>query len=324
MIARRPRPRSAPRRQHGVALLTALLVVAIATILIAGLLDRGEVSLARAQNVTRGAQADALALGIEDWALDILRRDAASDSGERDGRSDLWAQPLPPTPVPGGKITGVMRDLNGCLNINNLVDDQGGVDSIEVFRMVRLVAFLQLDDTLVPAMQDWVDPDFTPIQARGAEDNAYSGARPAYRTANRAMQHVSEMRLLRGMTTDAYAKLSPHVCALPRGSRVNINTATPEVLASLGANLDVGTLKGLVQRGVEFGSVEDFKQQLLDLGLASDDIVEHGLAVYSEYFQARARIELDGLTFTPVALLQRQHQGGDVGLRVIARGRGAF
>ncbi len=60
------------RRQRGVALLVALLVVALATILIAALLDRGELALARTRNVLRGEQAEAYAQGLEAYAAEVL------------------------------------------------------------------------------------------------------------------------------------------------------------------------------------------------------------------------------------------------------------
>ena len=80
-------------RQRGIALLIALLTVALAAVLIAGLLDRGELALARTRNALRGEQAEAYAQGLEAYAARVLIKDAP-DAG--DSNTDPWAMPLPP------------------------------------------------------------------------------------------------------------------------------------------------------------------------------------------------------------------------------------
>jgi len=112
-------------RQRGVALLVALLVVALATVLIAGLLDRGELGLARTRNQLLESQAQAYAQGLEAYAARILQQDWALNGGGADSNGSTWAVPFPPTPVPGGTIAATMRDRNGCFNLNNLVDAGG-------------------------------------------------------------------------------------------------------------------------------------------------------------------------------------------------------
>ena len=70
-----------PRRQRGVALLIALLAVALAVILIASLLDRGELAYARSRNALRGEQAIAYSEGLEAYAAQVLQRDRELDPG---------------------------------------------------------------------------------------------------------------------------------------------------------------------------------------------------------------------------------------------------
>ena len=113
--------RDAMKHQRGVALLIALLVVALATILIAGLLDRGGLTAARTRNALREAQARNYAKGLEDYAARVLTQDSHNDDS-KDTSADIWAVPLPPTPVPGGDITATMTDLDGRFNLNNLAD----------------------------------------------------------------------------------------------------------------------------------------------------------------------------------------------------------
>jgi len=80
-------------RSRGVALIVALLVVALATVLIAGLLDRGELAHARTRNSLREAQAQSYALGLEAYAAKVLVQDQARSSGADSADSPRFGCP---------------------------------------------------------------------------------------------------------------------------------------------------------------------------------------------------------------------------------------
>jgi general secretion pathway protein K len=308
------------RRVRGVALLTALLVLALAGALVAAMLDDGSIALARTANVQRGAQADALSAGLEDWAVQILRRDLAIDSV--DARGDLWAQPLPPTPVPGGRIGGQMRDLGGCFNLNNLAAAQG-VDGAQLELLRRLLLALKLDPGIADAAADWIDADLMPGAIRGAEDAAYLGLAQPYRAANRAFAEVSELRLVRGVDAKAWRALAPHVCAVPGPTRINVNTATEPLLRALSERIDPNGARTLAQDGgARWKDFEGFRPALERAGvidLAEQAAIERLVTFRSRHFLARAEIELDGIPFAYRSVIERIDSRR---IAVIARGRG--
>ena len=121
-----------PRRQRGVALIAAVLVVALATVLIAAMLDRGEASLARTRNLLRAGQGWELMRGMEAWAGAVLKQDLELAPG-MDSRDDIWAQELPPIDLPGVRIFGRLHERNGCFNLNSLHPD-GNDDSVAIAR----------------------------------------------------------------------------------------------------------------------------------------------------------------------------------------------
>lgn len=308
------------RRPHkGVALIIALLVVALATVLIAGLLDRGELAAARTRNLLRTEQADAYARGLELYAARVLEKDLEQNSV--DSRGDIWAMPLPPTDVPGGRIAAQMRDMNGCFNLNNLLSGDGN-ESEWRERFRRLLTALRLDPTLTETVIDWSDADGEPGgggHGSGAEDSVYGAVQPPYRAANRAFVHASELRLLQGFGGSVYATLAPHVCALPRGSLLNLNTASIPVLQSLNTRITEEVARRLWREGkADWNGVSDFRQELLGLSIPFDASQERGLSTTSRYFLARGDIELDGLLFHPTSLLDRER-----GVRVLQRSRGS-
>lgn len=308
------------RTQRGVALVIALLVVALATVLIAGLLDRGELAAARTRNQLRMEQADAYARGLELYAARVLQKDADQSAGDSNG--DIWAMPLPPTPVAGGRISAQMRDMNGCFNLNNLVSGDANQGEWRE-RFARLLTALRLDPTLTDIVVDWADANAEPGgggHGSGAEDGVYGAAVPAYRAANRDFVHVSELRLVQGMGGSVYATLAPHVCALPRGTLLNLNTASIPVLQSLSSRITEEMARRLWKEGrARWGSVSDFRQELITAGIPPPPTLELGLTTESRYFLARGEIELDGLKFHPTSLLER----GARGVRVLQRSRGS-
>jgi general secretion pathway protein K len=301
------------RRERGVALLIALLVLALATVILAGLLDRGELVAARTRNVLREEQVEAFRLGLEAYAAQVLVRDSAE--GQIDAAGDLWSLPLPPTPVPGGTITASMRDLDGCFNLNNLMPGPPpSAAALWTPRFRNLLTALELDPNITDAVTDWIDPD-REVSDNGAEDNVYLSNVPAYRTANRAFVHASELRLVRGVTAAAYAKLLPYVCALPVGSSINLNTATPAVLRSLSRDITEAMAQRLWRGGQAHWMTPDaFVQELASQHITV--VADASIQVQSHYFLLTGLVELDGISYATSSVLKRDH-----GIQVLQRDR---
>jgi general secretion pathway protein K len=302
-------------RQRGVALLVALLVVALATILVAALLDRGELGAARTRNLLRGEQAEAYAQGLELYAEQVLL--LADQQGGPDTNASPWALPLPPQPVPGGVIGATMRDRNGCFNLNNLLPaDEGGNPAVWQPVFEHLLDALGVDSALAPDVVAWLDP------APAAIDNSYLAQAVPYRPAHRAFAHVSELRLVRGVGGEVYARLAPHVCALPPGTRINVNTASVPVLqALLGPGTSAAVAQNLWQNGAAhwqgIGQGDDFPNALARLQVPVPAGLTALANVKSGWFLARGDIVLDGVPFTFFSLIDRDT------LSVVERSRGA-
>ena len=73
---RRAFPSNLPARQRGAAIITALLVVALAAILVSGLLWREQVQIRRIENQRLRDQAQWTARSATDWTRFILRTQA--------------------------------------------------------------------------------------------------------------------------------------------------------------------------------------------------------------------------------------------------------
>lgn len=302
-------------RQRGIALLVALLVVALAAVIIAGLLDRGELAAARVRNQLRAGQARAYADGLEAYAAKVLRQDEESGNGI-DTSDDVWAIPLPPTQVPGGEITATMTDLNGRFNLNNL--DPANPTHVEWQKKFgQLLIALGLDPALSDDVTAWMNAD--PSNAAANADDAYYLAQEVpYRAARREFMHVSELRLVKGVNGRVYTRLAPYVSALPAGTRININTASVPVLMTL-PNVTREMAQSIWQQGhAQFKDFSQLIQAAPQIG-AIQCAACYGFT--SSYFRARGDITLDGLPFTFYSVIERR-QGSHGGIRVIRRSRG--
>jgi general secretion pathway protein K len=310
------------RRQRGVALIAAVLVVALAVVLVAALLDVGEATRARSRNSLRAEQTWQLMQGLERWAADVLMQDLDQATGI-DSPGEPWAQPLPPLSIPGGQVHGRLRERNGCFNLNNLVNADGVIVPEALQRFENLLVGLKLDTAIAAQAADWIDRDLQPTPPGGAEDMHYLQRRPAYRAANADFVHVSELRLLAAVDADVYARLAPEVCALPAGSRINLNFASPALWRSLHPGLRESTARQLALDGqARYLSLAQARETLQRLQpelppiLLADLDPDHG--VVSEYFVAEAEIVIDGIPYAYASLLRRDGSG----VRVLQRTRG--
>lgn len=237
-------------RQNGVALLTAMLIVALATVAAVAMTRDQFLNLRRVENLLNADQAYVHALGVESWGRGMLARDSVNETGPTGGIDSLneaWNQPLPQTEVDGGFVRGYIEDLQGRFNVNNLYlepsGQQAGVDQqLQIQFMQRLLRRLELDPALAQKIADWLDADVDVRYPDGAEDLVYMRADPPYRAGNVPMRDISELLLVEGVTAEVYTRLAPFLTALPEPTPLNVNTAKRELLAALSDELDENRL----------------------------------------------------------------------------------
>ncbi len=308
------------QHQRGVALLTALLAVAIVTILAVELVTRQHMDVRRTQNLLARDQAYTYSLAVERWALSMLLEKRREEDTPVDHLNELWAEELTPPPFEGAQMRLRMEDLQGRFNLNNLVAEPGADDETAVQRFSQLLLNLEVEPVFAQAATDWIDiaPDVR--FPDGAGDDWYSRLNPPYRVANRPMVSATELRLVREVEDEDWQRVAPYVTALPEPTPVNVNTAPPAVLRSLVPDLSEDAAESLAGDRPDDGweSVEDF---LAHPSLAGQDIDEGTLSVASDYFLLRSEIDLGRVTLRNESVLYRQ---GEAGGQVILRRQGFF
>lgn len=257
------------RRQRGVALLTVLLLLAVAVAACTALMVGQQRQILSQVDQASHRQAWQWALEVEARSLQALS-EAAS-------HRVMPVVVLPPPPE-HTQWQGQLVDLSGRLNLNALVSGPGQLDSQAYARFQRLLQLLQLPSALARTVIARIDPAAVP-----------AGPAVPPLPVHGALADSSELRTLPGFDAAVWATLEPHVTALPAGIGLNLNQASAPVLASLADGL--GQAGGQRLRAARppggWASVAAFTGQP---ALARQVIASQGLAVEGRAYQIHSRI----------------------------------
>ena len=288
-------------RERGVAILMALVILAVATGITSALLWDRSLAVHRSTLLSAQRQAWQYDIGAEAWVEQILKRSA----GKNDTLGSPWAQHLPPLPVQGGVIVGGVEDLEGRLNLNDLIGKNGKTDTNTLAALKRLLEVLQINPDIADAIADWTDADDNITSPGGAESGYYASLDPPYAPANGPFYSTSTLRLVKGVTPEVYARLAPYVAALPESNTpININTAPAPVLAAVVPDFSLAQAKSLVaQRGRNgFQSIDQFTKEV-------QRKITFPLSLKSTYFLLKVTTTIGSTQLSLYSVIFRNDQG---------------
>lgn len=227
------------RRQRGVALITVMLVFAIAALVVSKILLIQVTDVQRTTGLLERTQAYYYARGAEQLALMLLQDDFKNDIDElgfsRDHPGEAWAQGPVELEIDAiGNVHAQIIDLSSFYNVNNMVDKNGKAIAREVDRFTSMLDALGLNRDLAANLVDYIDAD-SKEEGVDTEGRAYTELRPGYQVANQPLTDLSELRLVKDFTPDVLETLLPHLSAIRLIDKVsmNVNTATVGALTTL-------------------------------------------------------------------------------------------
>ncbi|MBD3647130.1 MAG: type II secretion system minor pseudopilin GspK [Pseudomonadales bacterium] len=301
--------------QKGVALISILLVVAIATVLATSLTADQHLVIQRARTFFDQEQVRQYALGGEELARQILREDFEADP-QRDHLAEAWAAPEMIFEFEEGEVQLEIEDLQGRLNINQLA----GENQLARARFATLFRQLGIDAGFLARIEDWIDEDQSTRQL-GAEDYDYLGLDRPYRTGQTMIVDISELRLLLDMDPETWERLAPYVTALPDPSLpININTAPSPVMQAVASGLSPEVAEALVMDRDQRQGYESVDQFLQLPELAGQGISQEGLGVQSAFFRVGVTARYGDRIAYLTSIIQRSRTDGS--MRVIYRNAG--
>lgn len=286
------------KQQQGIALITILVMVALATILAATIAKRQANTAENTAYLMRQNQSLLYAKSAEAFFSELLVDDA-NNAGAVDHLQENWAKPMPAFPVEDGFVSGTLQDESGKFNLNSLVNDEGVPNPQAKLWFEKLLLRVGLPEKLSEAVIDWQDADDEISGTMGAENSYYQGLPQGYLAANSKFHNVEELKLVRGFEDQKYLQIVDYVSALPASdSKVNVNTAPAMLLASLDPKLDINAVEQALQKRQanleHFSNINDlwatepFKQVNSDVQSQVNPL----LGVQSNYFKAKIEVLL--------------------------------
>lgn len=242
------------KRNQGLALISVLLIFAIAAVILTSMQARQSIDVQRTSNIQMNMQMREIAIAIEDLAKSALAYDF-KNSPDKDTETELATFnqmtnfPLGKT---GFKVTVELIDAQSRFNINNLAPNVSNLP-LQQDRFKNLLNNLGLNTSIASSVVSFMDPN-------SQADNIYMSLPDSpYRASYELFKHPSELLLVDGVTLDDYYKLEPYISALPNSATLNINTALDLVVDSLAADFS-GSSGNVVsgQEGDGYGTVDDF------------------------------------------------------------------
>ncbi|MGK5041506.1 type II secretion system minor pseudopilin GspK [Janthinobacterium sp. GB1R12] len=301
-----------PARQRGVAVITALLLTALAITVVASLFWQQQVQVRSMENQRLRLQTQWAMRGMVDFARFWLRQDNPMLTA-LDG---VWATPIEEARLDDyvdrekvdtekfdATVSGRALDAQARFNITNLVDATGTVSKPYVQAYQRLLSNLQLDSSLAQATADAVLRARPKPRAAGSDGK--TPAAPASTGGGSepvAFTQVEDLLAVPGYTPQIIEKLRDFIIVLPEITPVNVNTAPAEVLAAVTMlSLSEASALTLSNPRKKFVDFANFKNNI------NGSVIEGvELDVKSRYFLTVIRVRLDRAALDAVALVNRK------------------
>lgn len=296
--------------KQGLVLLLVLSAVALFMVLVVAFAADQFTDLELANNFRDSLQAQYLGNAGVEAAVSILAQDNRSyDAEDEDWYKFSESLLMASSYLEGMQMSGKISDECAKLNLNALVKREGEkwvADQFRIDQFKRLARdVLKIDMTqtelndLCDALVDWLDHDDDITGTGGAESEYYQALEKPYPAKNGPMDTPEEILLVKGMrdnpqwfygtyNEDGSVKdkgLRDYITCAPSEQKVNLNTATVEVLQSLSPNIDAT----MAERFIDCRPMKTMGQKC-----------EAGLETIADWAQVQAMVDIKSSRFSVI------------------------
>lgn len=304
-------------RQSGVAVITALLLTTLAVTIVGSLFWQQQVQVRSIENQRLQLQKQWILRGALDWTRLILREDKKITRNV-DHLGEPWAVPLAETrldqyvekeragEVPDAALSGGIVDATSRFNLRNILPKGVATPKeAEVAAFARLLTNLQINPSLAQATAALMASSQPKQGGDGAAQSLADSSAP--KPMN--IEHVDDLLAVPGFTPEILAKLRDYVIVLPDETKINVNTASAEVLSAKIDKLtlaDATTLVAARQRKV----IKDMSD-LNGGGMLPPSVSasEAHVAFGSDFFLINGNVRLNRAGMEMQALMRRASDG---------------
>lgn len=286
-------------RAAGFVLVNALVIVAAMAAAATLLLSRAEGGRMR---LVAMQQADVLTHALDAFEAlgrTVLNRDLSS--GAVDSGADAWAPDTIDVPLETGRVSGAIRDAQSLFNLNWLADPNDALAQTGWPQLLRRIGIAPSTGEAIAGY----------LSLQGPTNRAtFAGLTPPVAPLGGSIVLIDQLTALSEISAEDLEILRRYTTALPSNSRVNINTASVDVMLAMLPQLSLVQLNAVVvQRAKEpYPTIEAFFEEL---GLSTDpdspDAVDpRRYAIGSNWFQAQITATVGSRTATRQVLFRRE------------------
>lgn len=284
-------------KQQGIALISVLIIVALISAVVSLMwagqhqnFEHTEYTQTQAQMLQHLYSAESVAITLlikdENKNVDYLYR-----HDELKQNTEHWNQKNLIFPISGGNISIKIEDLQAKLSINNIIN----ITNLSTPRLN--LDFSPILGCLNTRLQQVRMPVFilNYISDLGAKFN---------------FSHLSELKQIlknNGFEDKDYYNIKTNLNALPKGVKININTAGDAILSCLYADLNVSELRNLMP----FSNYSAALSALAHASSLSTEEMGHFISkklisVKSEYFLLTTNINVNKISLTGQTIFRRK------------------
>ena len=287
---------------RGVAIITALLLTALAITIVASLFWQQQIQIRAVENQRLQMQKQWILRGAVDWATLILREDGKYST--IDDLTEPWAVPLADTSLDQyvqkeeehalaqeAILSGAIQDAQSRLNLTGLAT-AGKINEQQVLIFERLLSALSIDTTLARLAAN---------QIASTQPNE-SGATSRVRYLG--FQQVQDLFTVAGFTPAIVKRLEDYVIFLPRATAINANTAPQAVLSAALAPLSLADTQALIAKRTQ-SSFHNLNELIAQLSGSQTTINPQAITLSTNYFLVNGRISLRQNGLQIQALVER-------------------
>jgi general secretion pathway protein K len=317
------------KNNKGVALILTITLIGLMVIMILEFGKSIRTSLYETANFSDGIRLEAIAKSGFNCALAILHED---DDTSMDTLQDDWATLGQYSSTSAsmfdndGNFLTEITDLSGKIQVNRLiittVENKGDYDEKQKNMMTRLLRNPPFSmnqekiNEILDSIKDWIDEDSDQV-INGAENSHYMSLEHPYSCRDGFFESIDELLLVQGITpellygTGETPGLANFLTVVPGDGKININTASREVLAALSDDLESGP--EMVDEMIEYRNDEKNLDNLKKTDwyktatTSSEDFIEKSLiTIKSSYFEIRSRGIRDDRSRTVTGYIKRE------------------
>jgi len=209
--------------QRGAALVVAMLLTALGAAVAVQMIVPLSGWIEREYRARDTQASYTLADAAASWAITVLAGDLRL--GPIDHYGEIWATPLPPTPVEGGTIEGRITDLQARFNLN-AVAPRGSKSAPNIVLARALFVKAGVSPALVDALADAIDRDEVTDEGQ-SERQRYGRV-----LRNAPLMRIGQLLEVPGFNEDHVRALSTVAVVLPDASTIDANTASRGLIAT--------------------------------------------------------------------------------------------